>query len=136
MGSTVFPIGQIKDNRMSMTANERERLRMKADVFKAMGNPVRLGIIELLHDEEKCVCDIVDHVGTDMSNVSKHLSILRKQGIVADRREGLKVFYRLTMPCAVDFVNCVESVIFNRLEEQRSVIAGCGSIRCGVVGSD
>jgi ArsR family transcriptional regulator len=96
-----------------------------------MGNPVRLGIIEFLNHGEQCVCDIVDHVGTDTSNVSKHLAILRRQGIVADRREGLKIFYRLTMPCAVDFISCVEGVIFNKLEEQRAVLSGCGSGVCG-----
>lgn len=114
-----------------MTQEERERLRIKADVFKAMGNPVRLGIIEFLHYGERCVCDIVDHVGTDTSNVSKHLTILRRQGIVADRREGLKIYYRLTMPCAVDFISCVEGVIFNKLEEQRAVLSGCGTGGCG-----
>lgn len=113
-----------------MTEQERQRLRIKADVFKAMGNPLRLGIIEFLHHDERCVCDIVAHVGTDTSNVSKHLTVLKRQGIVADRREGLKVFYRLTMPCAVEFVQCVEGVIFDRLEEQRTVMAGCGSGGC------
>ena len=114
-----------------MTSEEKERLRIKADVFKAMGNHVRLGIIEFLDAGEQCVCDIVDHVGTDTSNVSKHLAVLRRQGIVADRREGLKIFYRLTMPCAVDFVRCVEGVIFNRLDEQRAVMSGCSSGSCG-----
>lgn len=113
-----------------MTDQERERLRMKADVFKALGNPVRLGIVELLAQGEKCVCDIVDHVGTDTSNVSKHLSLLKKQGILADRREGLKIFYKVTMPCALDFSRCVEGVLFDRFEEQRAVMAGCGSGAC------
>jgi DNA-binding transcriptional ArsR family regulator len=107
-----------------MTADEKERLRIKADVFKAMGNPVRLGIIEFLQDREVCVCEIVEHVGTDMSNVSKHLSILRRQGVVADRREGLKIMYRLVMPCAVDFAKCIEGVVLNRLDEQRAVMTG------------
>lgn len=114
-----------------MTPREQERLRMKADVFKALGNPVRLGIVELLETGELCVCEIVDHVGTDASNVSKHLSILKKQGMVVDRREGLKIFYRLTMPCVLDFSRCVEGVLFNRFEEQRTVMAGCGPHGCG-----
>lgn len=113
-----------------MTPQERERIRMKADVFKALGNPVRLGIVELLERGELCVCDIVDHVGTDMSNVSKHLSILKKQGIVSDRREGLKIFYSLTMPCVLEFSGCVEGVLFNRFDQQRAVMAGCGSPAC------
>jgi len=105
-----------------METQEKERLRLKADVFKAMGHPLRLGIIEYLRDGEQCVCDIVAHVGTDMSNVSKHLSVLRRAGIVADRRDGLKMMYSLTMPCAIDFARCVEGVVLRRLEDQRSVM--------------
>jgi len=105
-----------------MEQNERERLRLKAEVFKAMGHPLRLGVVEFLQTGERCVCEIVDHVGTEISNVSKHLSVLKKAGIVADRRDGLKIMYSLTMPCAVDFARCVEGVVIKRLEDQRSVL--------------
>jgi ArsR family transcriptional regulator len=95
---------------------------LKADVFKAMGHPLRLGVIEFLQGGEKCVCEIVEEVGTEISNVSKHLSILKKAGILADRRDGLKMMYRLTMPCAIDFAKCVEGVVIKRLDEQRSAM--------------
>lgn len=105
-----------------MSIAEKERLQLKAEVFKAMGHPLRLGVIEFLKPGEKCVCEIVEHVGTEISNVSKHLSILKKSGIVKDRREGLKIMYRLTMPCAVDFARCVENVVIKRLDEQRAAM--------------
>jgi DNA-binding transcriptional ArsR family regulator len=105
-----------------MEQSERERLRLKAEVFKAMGHPLRLGVVEFLQTGERCVCEIVDHVGTEISNVSKHLGILKKAGIVADRRDGLKIMYSLTMPCAVDFARCVEGVVIKRLEDQRAVL--------------
>ncbi len=105
-----------------MALNENERLRLKAEVFKAMGHPLRLGVIEILQGGEKCVCEIVEEVGTEISNVSKHLSVLKKAGIVADRRDGLKIMYRLTMPCALDFARCVENVVIKRLDEQRSAM--------------
>jgi DNA-binding transcriptional ArsR family regulator len=107
---------------MGTNEREQERLRLKAEVFKALGHPLRLGIVEFLQQGEVCVCDIVTHVGTEISNVSKHLSLLKKAGVVADRREGLKMMYRLTMPCAVDFARCVEGVVIKRLEDQRSVL--------------
>jgi DNA-binding transcriptional ArsR family regulator len=103
-----------------MAPNKSERLRLKAEVFKAMGHPLRLGVIEFLRDGERCVCDIVDHVGTGISNISKHLSILKKAGIVTDRRDGLRMMYSLTMPCALDFTKCVEGTVIKRLEDQRS----------------
>jgi DNA-binding transcriptional ArsR family regulator len=105
-----------------MVPNEKERLRLKAEVFKAMGHPLRLGVIEFLRDGEKCVCEIVEHVGTGISNMSKHLSVLKKAGVVADRREGLKIMYSLTMPCALEFARCVENTVIKRLEDQRSVM--------------
>ncbi len=105
-----------------MRFDEKERLRLKAEVFKAMGHPLRLGIIEFLREGEKCVCEIVDHTGTGMSNISKHLSVLKKVGLVNDRRDGLKIMYSLTMPCALDFAQCVEGVVIKRLEDQRSVM--------------
>lgn len=105
-----------------MAHNQNERLRLKAEVFKAMGHPLRLGVIEFLQDGEKCVCEIAEQVGTEISNVSKHLSVLKKAGIVADRRDGLKIMYRLTMPCAIDFAVCVENVVIKRLDQQRSLM--------------
>jgi DNA-binding transcriptional ArsR family regulator len=105
-----------------MDENQKERLKLKAEVFKAMGHPLRLGIIEFLQEGEMCVCDIVDHVGTEISNVSKHLSVLKKAGILADRRDGLRIMYSLTMPCAIDFARCVEGVVIRRLENQRAVM--------------
>lgn len=107
---------------MSSNEKEKERLRLKAEVFKAMGHPLRLGIVEFLQQGEVCVCDIVARVGTEISNVSKHLSLLKRAGLVADRRDGLKIMYRLTMPCAVDFARCVEGVVIKRLEDQRAVL--------------
>lgn len=103
-----------------MTYHVDERLRLKAEVFKALGHPLRLSVVEFLHAGEKCVCEIVDHTGTGISNISKHLSIMKNAGIVADRRDGLKIMYRLTMTCALDFAKCVEGVVIKRLDEQRS----------------
>lgn len=107
-----------------MEHRDQERLRLKAELFKALGHPLRLGIVEFLKNDERCVCEIVDHVGTGMPNVSKHLSVLRKCGIISDRRDGLKMMYRLTMPCVLDFAGCAENHVIGRLEEQRSVMIG------------
>jgi DNA-binding transcriptional ArsR family regulator len=105
-----------------MVSSDIGRLKLKAEVFKALGHPLRLGVVEFLRDGEKCVCEIVEEVGTEISNVSKHLSILRKAGIVADRRDGSKIMYRLIMPCALDFARCVEGVVIRRLENDRAVM--------------
>ena len=69
--------------------------QLKADLLKALGQPTRLKILELLTDGERCVCEIFPAIGGEQSNVSKHLGFLRAQGIVVADRRGMRVFYRL-----------------------------------------
>lgn len=81
-------------------------------VVKAMAHPTRMFIVdELSRVTERCVCELTEMIGDDISTVSKHLSILKNAGIVADDRRGNQVFYRLRVPCILDFFRCVESVI-------------------------
>jgi len=82
----------------------------RARVFKALAHPSRLFILEQLTDGERCVCELTNMIGSDMSTVSKHLSLLRNAGIVEDEKRGLKVFYSLKTPCVLNFFKCVESV--------------------------
>jgi ArsR family transcriptional regulator len=79
-------------------------------VLKAMAHPSRLLVLERLLEGECCVCDLQGLVGSDMSTVSKHLALMRSAGLVEDRREGLKVFYRLRVPCVMQFLDCVDAV--------------------------
>jgi DNA-binding transcriptional ArsR family regulator len=73
-----------------------DRLRqLKADLLKALGQPTRLKILELLYDGERCVCEIFPAIQEEQSNVSRHLGFLRSQGIVTAERRGTRVFYRL-----------------------------------------
>jgi len=84
-------------------------------VFKAMAHPTRLFIVdELSRVDERCVCELTEMIGADISTVSKHLSILKNAGIIADDKRGNQVFYRLRVPCILDFFRCVESVLESR----------------------
>jgi DNA-binding transcriptional ArsR family regulator len=66
-----------------------------AEVLKAMADPTRLKILHSLHAGERCVSDILHVVGGSQANVSKHLSVLKRAGLVDCRRDGLNVFYRI-----------------------------------------
>ncbi|MEW5700740.1 MAG: metalloregulator ArsR/SmtB family transcription factor [Candidatus Zixiibacteriota bacterium] len=83
----------------------------RARVIKAMAHPSRLLIIDELNRGERCVCELTDLVGDDTSTVSKHLSVLKNAGIVGDERRGAMVFYRLRVPCILNFFGCVERVL-------------------------
>ncbi len=83
----------------------------RARVIKAMAHPTRLFIVEELSGGERCVCDLTEMVGADISTVSKHLSLLKNAGIVEDEKRGTQVFYSLKVPCVLNFFTCVESVL-------------------------
>ncbi|HEY3376872.1 MAG TPA: metalloregulator ArsR/SmtB family transcription factor [Armatimonadota bacterium] len=83
----------------------------KAQIIKALAHPSRLMMIDALAEGEKCVCELQRLVGSDMSTVSKHLTVMRNAGIVADRKEGLQVFYRLRVPCILRFFDCIDAVL-------------------------
>lgn len=98
-----------------MSAKKLAQLEMRAQVMKALGHPSRLLIVETLAKGRKCVCELTKLVGSDMSTVSKHLSILKNAGIVNDKKQGTTVYYSLRVPCIVNFFTCVESVIKARI---------------------
>lgn len=61
--------------------------------FKALAHPTRLHILELLRPGERCVCEIYPELEMEQSNVSRHLSVLKKEGLLQSRKDGLKVIY-------------------------------------------
>ena len=73
-----------------------ELLNRIAEVLKAMADPTRLKILHCLNQGERCVSDILEVVGGSQANVSKHLSVLKRAGLVDSRRNGLNVFYHIT----------------------------------------
>lgn len=81
-----------------------------ANLIKALGHPSRLAMVEALAGGELCVCELQELVGSDISTVSKHLSLLKTAGIVRDRRQGQWIYYSLRSPCLVQFLNCLEAV--------------------------
>ncbi len=70
----------------------------QSEIFKALSHPIRLKIIQLLRDGERCVCEIVPALGMEQPSVSRHLAILKKEGILSCRKEGLKVIYKVKDP--------------------------------------
>lgn len=65
----------------------------QAEILKAIAQETRLNILELLRDGERCVCEIFPAIGQEQSNVSRHLNMMQKAGILTRRKDGLKIFY-------------------------------------------
>ena len=102
----------------NVDAQAQAKLEARARIIKAMAHPTRLFIVSELAHGERCVCELTEMVGADVSTVSKHLTILKNVGIVQDRKQGSQVFYSLRCPCILDFFECVESVMRTAAEEQ------------------
>jgi ArsR family transcriptional regulator len=96
----------------------------RAKVLKAMAHPARLFMVDQLARGERCVCELTEMVGLDQSTVSRHLSVLKNAGLVADEKRGLQVYYRLLCPCVLDFLGCVEHVLRSNADSCLATVKG------------
>jgi ArsR family transcriptional regulator len=86
-------------------------LRERSKVFKALGHPARLAMVDRLAVGECCVSELLE--ATEFSKlsgptVSQHLLVLKSAGVIADEKRGKRIFYRLVMPCIAEFLLCVK----------------------------
>jgi len=93
-----------------MTAAAQAGYKAQARIMKALAHPTRLFIVDELSRGERCVCELTDMIGVEMPTVSRHLSQLKSAGIVDDDKRGAQVFYRLRVPCVMNFFKCVSEV--------------------------
>lgn len=105
-----------------LTASTRRFWEARAEVMRAVAHPTRLFLLDVLTRSERCVCELTELVGDDMSTVSKHLAVLRRVGLVAAERRANQVFYRLEMSCLPAFFGCVETVVRARAERDRNAM--------------
>jgi len=79
-------------------------------IFKALAHETRMLVVDELSRGERCVCELTELAGIDISTMSKHLSVLREAGIVASEKRGMQVYYRLLIPCVLKLFTCVQNV--------------------------
>jgi len=90
-----------------------------AGMIKAMAHPTRLFIIDELSHGERCVCELQEMIGADISTVSKHLSLLKDALLVEDEKRGTKAIYSLRAPCILKFLGCMETLVLEGQQEQQ-----------------
>jgi ArsR family transcriptional regulator len=105
-----------------MNVQTRTHLAARARVLKALAHPARLQAVDELAKGERCVCELQQLIGSDMSTVSRHLAILREAGVVIDEKRGNQVFYSLRVPCILNFFGCVESVLQASAEQSTQAL--------------
>ena len=100
-----------------------ERFARIARRLKAMADPTRLHVLHLLADGELCVGDLVARVGGTTANVSKHLGVLRAEGPVRPRREGMNVFYSMEDEAALEVCRLMQGCVERQASRDMAEVA-------------
>jgi len=104
------------------------RMREVTRAFKALSDSNRIRIIKMLRIRPLCVCEITSILGLATSTVSKHLSILRDAGFIADEKEGKWVNYRLNTSSEAHYAMQLMSVLGEWLLDEETVKADIGQV--------
>ncbi len=90
---------------MSLNLPNEKVLEFKSRIFKVIGDPNRLKIVEILRAGENCQCEIIPLIAQSQPTVSRHLKLLEEAGLIRSRKEGTKTFYQI-----------VDKLIFNLID--------------------
>lgn len=91
----------------------QKKYKNRSETMKALAHPTRLFIVDFLADGEKCVCEIVEQVGVDISTISKHLLVMKNAGLIKSDKRGLNVYYKLACSCISNLFDCLENLKTN-----------------------
>jgi ArsR family transcriptional regulator len=92
-------------------AATRGGYKIQAQLFRALSHPVRLRILDTLARQEACVCHLTALLGQRQPYISQQLAALREAGLVADRREGTLVYYRLADQHLADLLDAGKQLV-------------------------
>jgi ArsR family transcriptional regulator, virulence genes transcriptional regulator len=105
-----------------MTVEADSRLfELQSEICQTLANPKRLMILHLLKDGEVAVADMIKATGLAKANLSQHLAVLRQKGILAARREGLTIYYRLALPRITEACSIMRDVLLDSLREKEEL---------------
>jgi DNA-binding transcriptional ArsR family regulator len=94
---------------IAATSTDTDRARFAA-VGRALADPKRLCVLETLAEGERSVSELSRDVGCQVPNMSQHLAVLRSAGLVATRRDGATVYYRLADPRVLETYRLIQSI--------------------------
>jgi len=99
-----------------------ELTNAKAEMFKALGHPARLVMVEALAKRPHCVCELVKMLPGTQATTSRHLDVLLKAGVVKRRKEGARMIYELALPCILKAMPCVTEALRRRVASQAALL--------------
>ena len=101
---------------------EERVLELKAEILKALAQPTRLKILELLRNGEKCICEIVPAINGEQSNISRHISLMQKSHLVTTRKDGVKVMVKIRDTRVFEVLDSISTILKSRMSEQSKLI--------------
>lgn len=101
---------------------DERAIQLKSEILKALAQPTRLKILELLRHGERCICEIVPAINGEQSNISRHISVMQKSNLIATRKDGVKVMVKVRDPKIFTILDQVSSILKNQMSEQRRLI--------------
>lgn len=102
---------------------EEKAIHLKAEVFKALAQPTRLKILECIRRGEKCICEIVPATNGEQSNISRHISILQKNHLIATRKDGVRLMVKVKSPEVFEIIDKVSAMLKKQIKEQERILA-------------
>jgi ArsR family transcriptional regulator len=97
---------------------------VKAQLFRVLGHPVRIRILELLLDGELTVGELQAALSLDSSGASQHLAALRQHGVLENRRAGTSVYYRIRDPRVSQLLAVAKQILTSALSDSHSLLVG------------
>jgi ArsR family transcriptional regulator len=104
-------------------ANDVPISEMKAELFRALGNPGRIRILEQLVQGERSVGELQPLVGLESSHLSQQLGVLRRANLVLSRKEGSQVFYSVRSALMADVLAAAKQLLISSLADTQSLLA-------------
>jgi ArsR family transcriptional regulator len=101
---------------------EERVLELKAEILKALAQPTRLKILELLRNGEKCICEIVPAINGEQSNISRHISLMQKSNLVTTRKDGVKVMVRVSDPRVFEILDSIALLLKRQIIETGKLV--------------
>ena len=108
---------------MARSTGQPPASQAKAELFRVLGHPVRVSILELLADGERTVGDLQQALGLEASSTSQHLGALRNRDVLTARRDGKNVYYRINDAHTTELLELARKIISSSIEDSQSLLA-------------
>lgn len=102
--------------------SQKEIYKLHAEVCKALSHPLRIEVVDVLQEGELCFSDILAVTGGLKSNLSQHLSVMVKQGILRMRKEGICNYYKLSSVKVAKACDLMREVLTENLKKQKTIL--------------